>query len=346
MPKVPSSLPLSGLFGIIKPSGPTSMHVLDELKRLVCNSRLFVDEEKLGKKAVKKRTRRDNVRIGQGGTLDPLADGVLVVGVGKGTKKLSDFLDCTKEYRTTCLLGCETDTYDSEGARVRTAPWRHVTREKVEDALSHFRGEIQQAPPIFSALKMDGLPLYEYARRGIPLPRPIEKRPVTVHSLELVEWKGGDHAHRWPDKAFSAEQRRALARSLSGGDPAASLADDEEGKVDREDEDEDDDEGTSDEVPTAFVLRMRVSGGTYVRSIVHDLGHALGSAGHVVALTRSRQKDYVLEPTEEGDRGCVPWEVFEAALEDGGEKDADGWTAWEREVLDKLVVVDGGGKKT
>jgi len=342
------------------------MHIVGQLKRLVCNSRLFVDEEKLGKKAGKKRTRRrDDVKIGQGGTLDPLADGVLVVGVGKGTKKLGDFLDCTKEYRTTCLLGCETDTYDSEGARVRTAPWRHVTREKVEDALAQFRGEIQQAPPIFSALKMDGMPLYEYARKGIPLPRPIEKRQVTIHELELVEWKGSEHAYRWPQKAFSAEQMRALAQSLSGVDPQATAAAPPPVVVVVADG-RDDGEGAAAaaaaaaspaspaasggdadgvEVPTAFVLRMRVSGGTYVRSIVHDLAHALGSAGLVVSLTRSRQKDYVLEPGEEGDRRCVPWEVFEAALEDEGEKDADGWTAWEREVLDKLDVVSGGGRK-
>jgi len=181
---------------------------------------------------------------------------------------------------------------------------------------------------------MDGMPLYDYARKGIPLPRPIEKRPVTVHSLELVDWKGSDHSYRWPENVFTAEQKKALARSLSGVKPESDDAlegDPSEAAV-------------PEEVPTAFVLRMRVSGGTYVRSIVHDLAHALGSAGHVVTLTRSRQKDYALEP-EEGDRRCVPWEVFEAALEDAGERDADGWTAWEREVLDKLVVVDGDTSK-
>jgi len=181
---------------------------------------------------------------------------------------------------------------------------------------------------------MDGMPLYEYARKGIPLPRPIEKRQVTVHSLELLEWKGGDHPYRWPEKAFSDEQKRALEQSLSSVDrsTAAPVEDNNSGS-----------EGTApDEVPTAFVLQMRVSGGTYVRSIVHDLAHALDSAGHVVSLTRSRQKDYVLEPTEEGDRRCVPWEVFDAALKDAGEKDADGWKEWEREVLDKLAIVDEG----
>ncbi|KAH9009693.1 pseudouridine synthase [Lactarius hengduanensis] len=334
MPKSPT-LPLSGLFGVVKPSGPTSMHVVNQLKKLVNDSRLFVHKEKLEKTAGKRRTRKDNVKIGQGGTLDPLADGVLVVGVGKGTKRLNDFLDCTKEYRTTCLLGCETDTYDSEGARVRTAPWRHVTRDKVEDALGQFRGDIQQTPPIFSALKMDGMPLYDYARKGIPLPRPIEKRPVTVHSLELVEWKGSEHPYRWPENVFSAEQKKALALSLSSVGPASPAAADSDSEAAAPD----------DEVPTAFVLRMRVSGGTYVRSIVHDLAHALGSAGHVVTLTRSRQKDYALEPSEEGDRRCVPWEVFDAAVKDPGERDSDGWTAWEREVLDTLDVVDGDTSK-
>jgi tRNA pseudouridine55 synthase len=187
---------------------------------------------------------------------------------------------------------------------------------------------------------MDGVPLYDYARKGIPLPRPIEKRRVTVHSLELVEWMGSDHPYRWPKKAFSVEQKRALARSLSAVDPAASVLTDDDGLAENNKT-----TATPDEVPTAFVLQMCVSGGTYVRSIVHDLAHALGSAGHVVTLTRSRQKDYVLEPAEEGDRRCVPWEVFEAALEDVGEKDADGWTTWEREVLDKLVIVDGGVNK-
>jgi tRNA pseudouridine55 synthase len=195
----------------------------------------------------------------------------------------------------------------------------------------------------FSALKMDGMPLYDYARKGIPLPRPIEKRQVTVHSLELVEWKGGNHPYRWPEKAFSDEQKRALEQSLSSVDPAAAspVANDNSERVNEADRED----TASDDVPTAFVLQMRVSGGTYVRSIVHDLAHALGSAGHVVTLTRSRQKDYVLEPTEEGDRRCVPWEVFEAALKDAGEKDVDGWTEWENEVLDKLAIVDGSGGK-
>ena len=242
-------------------------------------------------------------------------------------------------------MGCETDTYDSEGKQVRVAPWHHVTREQVEKALEQFKGEIEQVPPMcvhsspdfpptfiscptrFSALKMDGRPLYDYARNGIPLPRPIEKRKVTVHALELVEWKGSDHSFRWPEKKFTKEEQEAMEKALQGVDQSVSIRDDAEAC------------SSSDQNPTAFVLRMRVSGGTYVRSIVHDLSHALGSAGHVVTLTRSRQGRFALESASEDARACVPWEVFEKALKEEGEADADGRKEWEKEVLAKLEVV-------
>ncbi|KAF8892520.1 pseudouridine synthase [Infundibulicybe gibba] len=332
MPKAAlTNLPLSGLFGITKPSGPTSMSVINDVKQLMARSRLFVEAEKLDKMKGKNipnkgRRARDVIKIGQGGTLDPLADGVLVVGVGKGTKKLSEFLDCTKEYKTTCLLGCETDTYDSEGARVRLAPWHHVTQDQVEAQLSRFSGKIEQTPPIFSALKMDGRPLYEYARKGIPLPRPIEPRAVTVHSLEIVEWLGQAHDFRWPVKTLSEDEKSAMETALRSVEENVSLKD-EEGV------------SSTNGVPIAFVLKMRVSGGTYVRSIVHDLAHAVGSAGHVVTLSRLRQGRFALAPTDEGDRGCIPWDTLKRASQDTGEPDADGWTEWEREVIEHLEVV-------
>ncbi|KAJ6502471.1 pseudouridylate synthase 4 [Mycena sanguinolenta] len=320
-------LPLSALFGVVKPSGPTSMSVINDVKLLVSRSKLFVDAEKLEskKKINVRRPKAGDLKIGQGGTLDPLADGVLVVGVGKATKKLSQFLECTKEYATTCLLGAETDTYDAEGSIVRHAPWRHVTRDQVETALAKFRGEIQQTPPIFSALKMDGRPLYEYARKGIPLPRPIEARKATVHSIEVTEWKA-THNYRWPTQTFSEEAKQAMEKALQGADSSASVVD--KGEIPAEGE-----------APTAFVLKMRVSSGTYVRSIVHDLAHELGSAGHVVTLCRTRQGRFALDATEEGDRECVPWEVLEKAGADE-EVDEDGLHAWERELLARLEVVD------
>ncbi|KAI0082609.1 pseudouridine synthase [Panus rudis PR-1116 ss-1] len=337
MPKVTTEqLPLSGLFGVNKPSGPTSMAIINDMKKLINESKLFVEADKLkedtkGKGKKRSRFKRGPVKIGQGGTLDPLADGVLVVAIGKATKRLGEFLDCVKEYRTTCLLGCATDSYDSEGAQLRLAPWKHVTREQVEEALEKFRGNIMQTPPIFSALKMDGKPLYEYAREGIPLPRPIEARQVTVHELELVEWKGSDHSYRWPEKKVPLEQRKAAEKTLQTVGENVKFEDSPEADMG---------EGA---IPTAFVLRMKVSGGTYVRSIVHDLAEALGSAGHVVTLTRSRQGRFTLEPTEPNDMECVPWSVFEKAVATPGEPDEDGWKEWEREVLAKFEVFEGKG---
>jgi len=178
----------------------------------------------------------------------------------------------------------------------------------------------------FSALKMDGKPLYEYARKGIPLPRPIEAREVTVHKLELTEWLDSEHSFSWPEKKFSTEEKKALEAALKGVQDDASIEDESESSADNQ-------------RPTAFVLRMNVSGGTYVRSIAHDLAHSVGSAGHVVTLTRSRQGRFVLDPIEEGDYACIPWEIFEKALKDTGEKDEDGWTEWEREVMQHFEVV-------
>jgi tRNA pseudouridine55 synthase len=173
---------------------------------------------------------------------------------------------------------------------------------------------------------MDGRPLYEYARNGIPLPRPIEKREVTVHSLELIEWKPTDHGYRWPEKIFSEAEKAAMNKALENVMENAMKKEDEE------------DVRADDGPPPAFVLSMKVSGGTYVRSIVHDLCHAVGSAGHVVTLTRSKQGRFALEPTDE-ECGCVPWAIFEEALRSVGEKDSEGWTRWEREVMNQIEVI-------
>ena len=179
---------------------------------------------------------------------------------------------------------------------------------------------------------MDGMALYDYARKGIPLPRPIEKRQVTVHSLELVEWKGSNHEYHWPEKQFTEEEKKAMEKALEGIEENPTIKDEPDSTAADSD---------AQQSPTAFVLSMKVSGGTYVRSIVHDLGHVLGSAAHVVTLTRSRQGRFALEATETEDKACVPWEVFERASQDEGETDEDGWKEWEREVMNVFEVVDG-----
>jgi len=158
------------------------------------------------------RVKREiRVKMGHGGTLDPLATGVLILGVGKGTKSLSDFLGCTKTYETVVLFGASTDTYDRTGRILKRRTYGDVTRAKVEAALEGFRGKYKQMPPLYSALKMNGKPLYEYAREGLPIPRRIETRDVEVTELEVVEWyEPGEHQHRWPaDEAGAAEQTLA-----------------------------------------------------------------------------------------------------------------------------------------
>ncbi|KAI0683627.1 hypothetical protein BC835DRAFT_1423157 [Cytidiella melzeri] len=115
------------------------MSVVNDIKNLVIGSRLFVDADKLnqakpsGKGSKRGRFARIVVKIGQGGTLDPLADGVLVVY--KKALRVLRLRQGPQEYRTTALFGCETDSFDSQGAVVRVAPWKHITREQVDSAL-------------------------------------------------------------------------------------------------------------------------------------------------------------------------------------------------------------------
>lgn len=148
------------------------------------------------------------MKLGHGGTLDPMATGVLIVGVGNGTKHLQSFLDCTKTYEATVLFGAATDTYDVMGKVLAKAPYGHVTRQKVEDALASFRGKIMQRPPIYSALRIDGKRLYEYAREGKELPREIQERPMEVKELEIVEWlEAADHDYEWPSEEAGDEEK-------------------------------------------------------------------------------------------------------------------------------------------
>ena len=224
----------------------------------------------------------------------------------------------------------------------------YFSTERAVDSLSCT--EVQYTSLRFSALKMDGKPLYEYARKGIPLPRPIPPRKVTVHSLEVIDWiEGPSHTFRWPEKVLSSSDKENMKRALEGAVPSSL----DTPPVDDEHDPAPDAENCR---PPTFVLKMKVSGGTYVRSLAHDIGHAIGSAAHVVTLTRLRQGDFTLEPEREADRACVPWEVFQEAAREDEEpdekirKDEQGHRKWESEVLKKLVLFekteDGPGAPT
>ncbi|KAJ5279468.1 hypothetical protein N7478_004840 [Penicillium angulare] len=215
---------LEGCFAIHKPQGVTSADVLRTCQKHFNPSKTFapwLEDETARRKrenSFQKRRRRDKrveVKIGHGGTLDPLATGVLIAGVGKGTKSLQDFLGCTKSYETVVLFGAETDSYDRLGKIVRRAPCEHVTREKVEEALKQFRGKIMQRPPIFSALRIDGKRLYEYAREGKMPPVEIKSRPVEAVELEIMEWlEPGEHEFKFPEVEMEGDEKVVAERLL------------------------------------------------------------------------------------------------------------------------------------
>lgn len=126
-------------------------------------------------------------RVGHAGTLDPDATGVLPVCLGKGTRVIEFLMNTVKTYRAAIELGVTTDTYDASGNVTARADATGITRDAVETALGGFRGMIQQTPPMYSALKHRGKPLYELARAGISIER--KSRPVTIHRLELAGWE-------------------------------------------------------------------------------------------------------------------------------------------------------------
>lgn len=154
-------VPVNGVLLLDKSAGHSSNDVLIKAKRLL-----------------------NALKAGHTGTLDPFATGLLPLCFGEATKFAQDLLEADKTYETVVHLGQVTSTGDTEGEITATAEV-HVTREQVEAVLAQFRGPILQVPPMYSALKRDGKPLYEYARAGVTLER--EARAVTIHTLELLD---------------------------------------------------------------------------------------------------------------------------------------------------------------
>lgn len=128
-------------------------------------------------------------KTGHTGTLDPLASGLLPLMFGEATKFAADLIDASKTYRTTVRLGFASNTGDAEGelTQVSTRDLKSITADEVKQVCAQFVGEIQQVPPMFSALKKDGKPLYEYAREGIELDRPA--RTLLIHQLDVIKFE-------------------------------------------------------------------------------------------------------------------------------------------------------------
>ena len=137
--------------------------------------------------AVRRIKRASGIRrVGHGGTLDPMATGVIPICLGRATRLMEYMLDSSKEYIGEVRLGISTDSYDAEGEITGRSDPSGVEREDIEDVLNRFLGQIEQVPPMFSALKRKGKRLYELARQGIEVER--EPRSMTVHSIRLADW--------------------------------------------------------------------------------------------------------------------------------------------------------------
>jgi tRNA pseudouridine55 synthase len=158
-----TQLSADGILVLDKPAGISSMEVVRRIKRA-------------------SGTRR----VGHGGTLDPMATGVIPICLGRATRLMEYMLDSSKEYLGEVHLGISTDSYDAEGEITGRSDPSGVEREAIEDVLDSFLGQIEQVPPMFSALKRKGKRLYELARQGIEVER--EPRSMTVHSIRLEDW--------------------------------------------------------------------------------------------------------------------------------------------------------------
>ena len=233
-----------------------------------------------------KRVLRDGgyakTKIGHGGTLDPLAEGVLPIALGEATKLAGRMLDATKTYVFTIQFGEQTDTLDTEGEVVARSD-RFPPLAAVAGVLDHFTGEIEQIPPAFSALKVDGKRAYDLARAGEDVE--IEARRVTIHSIHLFS------ARPEPVEGhFSSEEKdSALPSSARADGELESSFQTTTGRPDPYDP------SMPLELAESVTLEATVSKGTYIRSLARDIALALGTRGHVTYLRRTKAGPFAEE---------------------------------------------------
>ena len=214
---------IHGVFLLDKPQGMSSNDIMQKVKRIFQAN-----------------------KAGHTGALDPLATGMLPICLGEATKFSQFLLDADKRYLVTAKLGERTDTSDAEGQIVETREVKVKTPE-ILTALEQFCGDILQVPTMFSALKHNGKPLYEYARQGITVER--EARPITIFELNFIEYNA-----------------------------------------------------------PYLTLEVHCSKGTYIRTLVDDLGEVLGCGAHVTMLRRTAVADY---PTEK----MLDWHALQSLAE-------------------------------
>ena len=208
-------------------------------------------------------------KIGHAGTLDPLATGLLLVCVGKATKRIDELQAGEKVYTGTMVLGATTPCYDLERAIDSYYPYEHITPELVQQVLPQFLGDIEQVPPIFSAVKIDGQRAYCYAREG-EAPEPTSKR-VTIRQFEVTGLRINTDLQTSVPDATPTETHETNNLKLY-----------------------DHPQGVVPPHLPQLDFRIRCSKGTYIRSLARDLGLALGSGAFLASLRREQVGDYTL----------------------------------------------------
>jgi len=221
---------MNGIIVIDKPAGWTSHDVVAKLRG-----------------ALKEK------RIGHGGTLDPMATGVLPIFVGRATRAVEFCIGSDKEYIAGLQLGITTDTQDITGNILKTVE-TSVTAEELAEKLPQFLGPQKQTPPMHSAIKIDGKKLYDLARRGIEVPRP--ERDIHIFEIEIL------------DERLETQGRFSCFKPETGGLSQRFVC---------------------------FTLRVTCSKGTYIRTLCHDIGAALGCGGVMSSLRRTRAGAFSIE---------------------------------------------------
>ncbi|RIV90650.1 tRNA pseudouridine(55) synthase TruB [Aurantiacibacter xanthus] len=206
---------------------------------------------------------KGGLKVGHGGTLDPLAEGVLPIALGEATKLAGRMLDSDKAYAFTVQFGTMTDTLDAEGAVIEESAVR-PRLAALEAVLAQFTGPIEQVPPKYSALKVDGKRAYDRARAGEEVE--LATRAVVIHELTL----SSAHPELVEGSPFSSSATPEEKSGRWGFAPSASPTS----------------SGRADVVLHSATLIAHVSKGTYIRSLARDIAHALGTCGHVTYLRR------------------------------------------------------------
>ena len=216
------------------------------------------------------------LKVGHAGTLDPLATGVLIICTCKSTKLIDELQAHTKEYVATIKLGATTPSFDMETAEDATYPTEHITRELVEEKLKAFVGRIEQIPPTFSAVKVDGKRAFKYARKG----EDIELKPkiLVIDELEILHFGELSTVDSQPSNDNDPRERiKYQSDNLQGSH-------------------------------LSLTIRVVCSKGTYIRALARDIGQALGSGGYLTGLIRTRIGNYTLQD-------CMDIEQFPQWLE-------------------------------